>query len=48
MMGKPVSGWDASVTLNRKDYGVDGPPMIGKAIGDEVTVLITVEADLRK
>jgi polyisoprenoid-binding protein YceI len=48
MMGGQVSGWDASVTLNRRDFGVDGPAMLGKAVGDDVSVAITVEADLKK
>jgi len=48
MTGAPVSGWEASTTLNRTDYGVDGPAMLGKAVGDEVTVSISVEADLKK
>jgi hypothetical protein len=34
MMGAQLSGWDASVTLNRRDFGVNGPAMLGKALGD--------------
>jgi polyisoprenoid-binding protein YceI len=48
MMGAQLSGWDASVTLNRPDFGVNGPAMLGKALGNEVAVSITVEADLKK
>jgi polyisoprenoid-binding protein YceI len=48
MMGAQLSGWDASVTLNREDFGVNGPAMLGKALGSEVGVSITVEADLKK
>jgi polyisoprenoid-binding protein YceI len=48
MMGAQLSGWDASTTLNRDDFGVKGPAMLGKALGSEVGVLITVEADLKK
>jgi polyisoprenoid-binding protein YceI len=48
MMGAQLSGWDASVTLNREDFGVNGPAMLGKALGTEVGVSITVEADLKK
>lgn len=48
MMGAQLSGWDASVTLDRTDFGVNGPAMLGKALGTEVGVSITVEADLQK
>jgi polyisoprenoid-binding protein YceI len=48
MMGAQLSGWDASVTLNRSDFGVNGPAMLAKALGNEVAVSITVEADLKK
>ena len=48
MQGAQLSGWDASVTLNREDFGVNGPAMLGKALGSEVGVSITVEADLKK
>jgi polyisoprenoid-binding protein YceI len=48
MMGAQLSGWDASVTLNRNDFGVNGPAMFGTALGSDVAVSITVEADLKK
>lgn len=48
MMGAQLSGWDASVTLNRKDFGVDGPAMLGTALGNDVGVSITIESDLKK
>ncbi len=48
MMGAQLSGWDASVTLNREDFGVNGPAVLGKALGTEVGVSITIEADLKK
>jgi polyisoprenoid-binding protein YceI len=48
MMGAQLSGWDASTTLNREDFGVKGPAMLGKALGSEVGVSITIEADLKK
>lgn len=46
--GTQVSGWEASTTINRRDFGVDGPAMLGRAVGDEVTIAISVEADLKK
>jgi polyisoprenoid-binding protein YceI len=48
MMGAQLSGWDASVTLNREDFGVNGPAMLGKALGSDVLVSINIEADLKK
>ena len=48
MPGMQVSGWEATVTLNRRDFGVNGPGMLGKAVGDEVKVSIAIEADLKK
>ncbi len=48
LMGAYVSGWDVTTTLNRHDFGVDGPGWLGKAIGDEVAVTISIEADLKK
>jgi polyisoprenoid-binding protein YceI len=47
MGGTQVSGWEATTTVNRTDFGVNGPAMLGKALGDDVAVSITVEADLQ-
>ena len=48
MQGAYVSGWEATTTLNRTDYGVDGPGWLGKAVGDDIPVSISIEADLNK
>ena len=48
MMGTPVSGWEATATINRRDFGVNGPAMLGRAVGDEVAISINVEAGLKK
>ena len=48
MQGAYVSGWEATTTLNRRDFGVNGPAWLGKAVGDEIPVTISVEADLKK
>ena len=48
MPGQQVSGWEATTTINRRDYGVNGPAMLGRAVGDDVTITISVEADLKK
>ncbi|HEY4301163.1 MAG TPA: YceI family protein [Candidatus Didemnitutus sp.] len=46
--GTQLSSWEATTVLNRKDFGVTGPAMIGKALGDEVTVNISIESDETK
>jgi polyisoprenoid-binding protein YceI len=48
MMGAQLSGWDATATLDRYDFGVKGPAMLGKALGSEVEISISIEADLKK
>jgi polyisoprenoid-binding protein YceI len=45
MQGRQLSGWEATTTLNRNDFGITTYP---KMLGDDVTVTITVEADLEK
>ncbi len=48
MRGAELSGWEATTTLSRLDFGVTGPAMMGKALGEEVSISITIEADLKK
>ena len=48
MMGAQLSGWDATTTIDRTDFGVNGPAMLGKALGNEVAITISIEADLKK
>lgn len=48
MPGTQVSGWEGTTKINRRDFGVDGPAMLGRAVGDEVSITINVEADLKK
>lgn len=45
MHGAMLSGWEATTTLNRNDFGVATAP---KILGDEVAVTIGIEADLQK
>ncbi|MEO7597945.1 MAG: YceI family protein [Opitutus sp.] len=39
-----LSGWEGTTKLKKSDFGVAGPAMLSKALGDEVTLRITVEA----
>jgi polyisoprenoid-binding protein YceI len=45
MRGAAISGWEASVTLDRRDFGIAADQGM---IGNSVDVVIHVEADLRK
>lgn len=45
MQGAMLSGWEASATINRNDFGITTYP---KMLGDDVPVTITIEADLAK
>jgi len=48
MQGAQLSGWQATAKLNKSDFGVNGPAVLGSALGNEVTITINVEADLKK
>lgn len=44
MKGAMISGWDAALTLDRRDFGIAADQGL---IGNSVDVLIHIEADLR-
>ena len=44
MGGATVTGWEVTTRLNKSDYGVNGPAMLGKVLGDEVAITISIEA----
>ena len=46
MKGSTSSGWEATTAINRTDFGVNGPAMLGKMVGDEVAITIEVAAEL--
>ena len=48
MKGAMLSGWEATTTLHKADFGVKGPAMLSAALGDDVGVTIGIEADLQK
>jgi len=39
-----ASGWEATTKFKKSDFGINGPAMLAKALGDEVTINITIEA----
>jgi polyisoprenoid-binding protein YceI len=45
MKGAMLSGWEATATVNRNDFGITTFP---KVLGDDVGVTIGIEADLQK
>jgi polyisoprenoid-binding protein YceI len=44
MGGMTVSGWDVTGKINKSDFNLAGPAMLSKALGDEVTLNIAIEA----
>ena len=46
--GSTISGWDATTVIKKSDFGVAGPAMLAKALGDEVTLNISIEAGYTK
>lgn len=45
--GSKLSGWEASTTLKKSDFHLEGPAMLAKVLGDEVEVHINVEAGVK-
>ena len=48
MGGAQLSGWEATTTINKKEFNVKDPAMLDAALGDDVTITIAVEAALKK
>jgi len=48
MGGATLSGWTATTTIKKADFNLAGPAMLGKALGDDVTINISVEAGYKK
>ncbi len=46
--GSQLSGWEATTVIKKSDFGVNGPAMLGKVLGDDVTIDISIEAGLKK
>ncbi|MBC7369647.1 MAG: polyisoprenoid-binding protein [Undibacterium sp.] len=47
MRGAKLSGWEVTGAIKKSDFGLSGPAMLSKALGDEVTLSIGVEAVLK-
>jgi polyisoprenoid-binding protein YceI len=48
MGGATLTGWSATTTIKKSEFGLAGPAMLGKALGDEVTINISIEAGYKK
>jgi polyisoprenoid-binding protein YceI len=44
MQGAQLSGWEATTTIQKADFDLKGPAMLGTMLGDDVTITIAVEA----
>jgi polyisoprenoid-binding protein YceI len=44
MGGSTVTGWEATTSIKKSDFGLAGPAMLGKVLGDDVALTISIEA----
>ncbi len=48
MQNRMLSGWEATTTIKKSAFGVNGPAMLAAAVGDEVAITIGIEAGMKK
>jgi len=48
MGGAVLTGWTATTTIKKSEFGVAGPAMLSKALGDDVSISISIEAGYKK
>lgn len=48
MGGSQVSGWEATAKIKKSQFGLAGPAMLSKTLGDDVTLNIGIEAVMKK
>jgi polyisoprenoid-binding protein YceI len=48
MGGAQLSGWEATTTIDKKEWNIKDPAMLDAALGDDVTITINVEAGMKK
>lgn len=44
MGGSIVTGWEATTVIKKADFNLAGPAMLGKVLGDDVALTISIEA----
>ncbi len=42
--GAQLSGWEATTTIDKKQFNVNDPPLLDAALGDDVAITINIEA----
>lgn len=42
--GSQLSGWEATTKIDKKEFNVKDPTMLDPALGDEVAIMINIEA----
>ncbi|MDP3071882.1 MAG: YceI family protein [Opitutaceae bacterium] len=48
MQGMQLSGWEATTTIDKKDFNMPDPALLDAALGDDVTITIHIEAGMKK
>ncbi len=48
MGGTQLSGWEATTTIDKKQFNMADPAMLDAALGDDVTITINIEAGMKK
>lgn len=46
--GTLLSGWEATTTIRKSEFGLAGPAMLQKALGDDVAITINIEAGAKQ
>ena len=46
--GSFLSGWAATTTIKKSEFNMAGPAMLAKALGDDVAIVLNVEAVYKK
>jgi len=44
MGGATLTGWEATTTLKKSEFGLAGPAMLSSVLGDDVAVTVSIEA----
>ena len=48
MGGAKLSGWEVTGAIKKSDFGLAGPAMLGKVLGNDVAIIIGIEAGMKK
>ncbi len=48
MQGAQLSGWEASTTIDKKEFNINDPAMLDAVLGDDVTITVNIEAGFKK